>query len=337
MCKCKIHKDSIIRKSLPENDLISVVNSWIFLEEAKLENKIVSWFKKSQRKTLQKFKELTNEYYKKDEWEELFVELQDVTITKRIISYIHNCYSFERLTFPKEVLEFEKSNKVSKGVDEISKVDLDDFSNILDDSFIDSHIIGGNTAFNSMGINKDFQSTDKSTISLLNNNKSKISQNLSNQINSKLKFEILQGIKEGESPSKISNRIKKVYSNPITVNVKARFDSSGKMISKAYSYEMSPNEWARVVSSTEVNRAFNQGKIDAWAQTGVVEALEFVISPDERVCPICSALEGTTYTIEESRGVIPAHAVCRCTFIAILTKKDYKNDAIANIETLYAV
>lgn len=35
-------------------------------------------------------------------------------------------------------------------------------------------------------------------------------------------------------------------------------------------------------------------------------------------CPICAGLEGTTYTLEEARGLIPIHPNCRCAYIPVV-------------------
>jgi len=51
---------------------------------------------------------------------------------------------------------------------------------------------------------------------------------------------------------------------------------------------------AEMVATTEVTRAYAEGNRIAWAQSGVVEAMEWATANDERVCPICAPLGGLT-------------------------------------------
>jgi len=75
---------------------------------------------------------------------------------------------------------------------------------------------------------------------------------------------------------------------------------------------------ARVLARTEVINAHAEGALDGLERLGVkeVEALvEFSTAGDDLVCPQCMDLEGTVYTIEEARGLIPVHPNCRCAWI----------------------
>lgn len=78
---------------------------------------------------------------------------------------------------------------------------------------------------------------------------------------------------------------------------------------------------ARVLARTEVINAHAEASLNAYAEAGVegvnVKA-EFATAGDSRVCPECARLEGKTYTIDESRGVIPVHPNCRCAWLPAL-------------------
>lgn len=78
---------------------------------------------------------------------------------------------------------------------------------------------------------------------------------------------------------------------------------------------------ARVLARTEVISAHAEATINAYEEAGIdglqVRA-EFSTAGDSRVCPQCAALEGTTYTREEARGVIPVHPNCRCTWLPVI-------------------
>jgi len=76
------------------------------------------------------------------------------------------------------------------------------------------------------------------------------------------------------------------------------------------------------IARTEVIRAHAVGQLDALDKLGVKELglqAEWQTAGDSRVCPICSALAGTVYTIEEASGLIPAHPSCRCSWQPYLT------------------
>lgn len=51
-------------------------------------------------------------------------------------------------------------------------------------------------------------------------------------------------------------------------------------------------ERAELIASTEITRAYAQGQIRAWQQTGVVRSMRWNTANDERVCPICGPLGG---------------------------------------------
>jgi len=50
----------------------------------------------------------------------------------------------------------------------------------------------------------------------------------------------------------------------------------------------------------------------------VKKEVELSTAGDERVCATCEGLEGETYTIDEARGVIPLHPLCRCSWIPVI-------------------
>lgn len=83
---------------------------------------------------------------------------------------------------------------------------------------------------------------------------------------------------------------------------------------------------AETIARTETMRASNQGQLEAWDQaqekgllTGT-ELLEWITTPDDRLCPICEPLDGETaprggtFEVDGDRITAPpAHPRCRCT------------------------
>lgn len=72
---------------------------------------------------------------------------------------------------------------------------------------------------------------------------------------------------------------------------------------------------ARTLARTEVVAAQADANLTAFQEAGVegveVEA-EWSTAADP--CPICEDLAGKTYTLEEARGMLPAHPNCRCAW-----------------------
>lgn len=68
---------------------------------------------------------------------------------------------------------------------------------------------------------------------------------------------------------------------------------------------------AKVIAYTESTRAFSEGSILSFEQSGVVELFEWETVRDDRTCPICLPLHGRQFPL---RGDMrpPAHIGCRC-------------------------
>lgn len=95
---------------------------------------------------------------------------------------------------------------------------------------------------------------------------------------------------------------------------------------------------AEKIARTETIKASNAGQRLAWEQSGVVEGKQWLTAADERVDPICAALDGTFIPLRDNFfekgdefaaggakiGFIadvqepPAHPMCRCTLIPVL-------------------
>lgn len=75
---------------------------------------------------------------------------------------------------------------------------------------------------------------------------------------------------------------------------------------------------AVLLARTEIIRAYAEATLQEfrnWGVEGVTALAEFQTAGDDRVCPICSSLQGRVYTLEEASGVIPVHPLCRCCWL----------------------
>lgn len=74
---------------------------------------------------------------------------------------------------------------------------------------------------------------------------------------------------------------------------------------------------ARTLAQTEIIHAHAEGTLDRYESEDFTEVevqAEHLTAGDSRVCPECASLQGTTYTVQEARGLIPVHPRCRCSF-----------------------
>jgi len=74
---------------------------------------------------------------------------------------------------------------------------------------------------------------------------------------------------------------------------------------------------ARTMARTEIIHAHAESTLNRYqefAVPGVTAEAELSTSGDGKVCDKCRGLEGTIYTIQEARGIIPKHPNCRCAW-----------------------
>ncbi len=73
---------------------------------------------------------------------------------------------------------------------------------------------------------------------------------------------------------------------------------------------------ARLIAQTEITRAFAQGNLKAWQESGAIEKKRWRTNNDSLVCEICAPLNGKVVelNVEFAKGLAspPAHPGCRC-------------------------
>lgn len=77
---------------------------------------------------------------------------------------------------------------------------------------------------------------------------------------------------------------------------------------------------AKVIASTEVTRAYYEGTVASYRQSGVIQKLEWRTARDERVCPQCGPLHGSQTDLGGTfNGVTPPyHPRCRCWVVPVV-------------------
>lgn len=107
-----------------------------------------------------------------------------------------------------------------------------------------------------------------------------------------LRTVLTEGIKAGESQAQLAERVQGVYATASTLR-------------------------AKQIAGSETAQAFQYANYTAAKATGLPLSRGWLTSKDERVCPICSPLDGVTVAFDEKYpGEIEpgsAHVLCRCT------------------------
>jgi SPP1 gp7 family putative phage head morphogenesis protein len=82
------------------------------------------------------------------------------------------------------------------------------------------------------------------------------------------------------------------------------------------------NQRAELIARTEIMSASNAGQLDAWRaaqRDGMISSVlvrEFIVTPDDRLCPVCEPLDGEQAAMGDTfsfGGMYPpVHPACRC-------------------------
>lgn len=80
---------------------------------------------------------------------------------------------------------------------------------------------------------------------------------------------------------------------------------------------------AERVARTEMMSAYHKATVQEYRNAGFagVEVQAEFVTAGYNVCPICSALEGKIYSLDEVENLIPVHPNCRCTTIPVITEE----------------
>lgn len=148
-----------------------------------------------------------------------------------------------------------------------------------------------------------------------NSRSQKVSKDVNDETEKQLRAELSEGIRGGETSFELRARVEKVFGFAATVR-------------------------ADRIARTEVTTAQSFADIEAWTQSGVVEAKEWYTALDERTCKFCRPMQGQIVGLNKKyfdKGDVfegddgqtinldyadvqgPAlHANCRCVLLPVL-------------------
>ena len=127
-------------------------------------------------------------------------------------------------------------------------------------------------------------------------------------------FDLIKGVSED-----MKKEIKRVIRDGI-INGKSIDE-----IVKELKHVFNARKWRlNTIARTEIMRAANYGRWEAWKKSRVVVGKEWVTAFDDRTCPECASMDGDQAPLEKPfrNGVLmpPAHPNCRCTAVPIVDR-----------------
>lgn len=179
-----------------------------------------------------------------------------------------------------------------------TKAELERWAKMLVPYITEVVRINGEETMSNLGIATAFDVTNPRVASFIREHGAEAVKNISETTRDMLQATLEEGIKNGESIPKLSQRIADVYGQ-----------------SKDYRTDR--------IARTETTRASNNGTLEAYKQSEVVEKKEWIATMDNRVRPEHEAMDGETVPIDEnfSNGLpYPQDVNCRCSIAAVLTK-----------------
>jgi len=135
---------------------------------------------------------------------------------------------------------------------------------------------------------------------------------------SKLRGVFEEGFENGESINEIAKKIKDevrpkdLLATDEKGNILRKDDGTPKVLA---SKEVRPY----VIARTESVRAAAEGALNTYTDRKV-EKVQWIAAVSDRTCPTCLGLDHQIMTIEQAHNILPAHVMCRCTWIPIINE-----------------
>jgi len=175
---------------------------------------------------------------------------------------------------------------IEDGISQLEAMQMPDFKDLTD--------VNRNAL-----VKRTFATIDRAAVDFLANYQVQLLGDVSAELASGIKRTVSQGVLTGKSIPEVARDIGRV------VKDKDAFRRAGKTVFKT------AQRRATLIARTETLRAHNEGRKVFYRQVGITK-VRWLIADDERTCPICRALDGKVFGIDEVEGP-PRHPGCRCT------------------------
>ena len=155
--------------------------------------------------------------------------------------------------------------------------------------------LNGTESFIELGVEGSFDVTNPKVVAWLKKRCGNSIKGIADTTKDLLRKTLIEGVEAGESIPKLASRVKAVYE-----------DAKGFRATR--------------IARTEILSASNQGALQAYDQSGVVEKKEWLIAGD--ACEDCVPMQGEVVKLHDnfSCGVDspPLHPNCRCTILPVI-------------------
>ena len=174
---------------------------------------------------------------------------------------------------------------IEDGISQLEAMQMPDFQDLTD------------VSRNAM-VKRTFATIDRAAVDFLANYQVQLLGDVSAELASGIKRTVTQGVLTGKSIPQVAREIGHVVKN------KDAFRRAGKTVFKT------AQRRATLIARTETLRAHNEGRKVFYRQVGITK-VRWMIADDSRTCPICRALDGKVFGVDEVDGP-PRHPGCRC-------------------------
>jgi len=290
----------------------------ITLERAiKLDNAIEKFFKAVGReeRIRNRINKLAEENYKKflpvvEKWMDFTIKEINRAFRKK---YITKSYKFQKdkaIDITTKLLDWEKLNEDGK--------------RMLKPAMLDIMAKSGNEAYKIVGFEASFDILNPEAVKAVDKICSKLVTQVNKETKQAINHLIREGIKEGKSMGRVAKEIRplvglterqaKAVRNYEQWLINKRPDISALKRAKwVERYTKKLHKYrTEMIARTESMRATNEGNLIGYKEAGY-KTVRWSANVD--ACPLCDAESGHVYTIEESRGMLPAHPSCRCSWL----------------------
>jgi len=195
-----------------------------------------------------------------------------------------------------------KKSIIEKDVDDVLRITHDEreimkFTEFALPRITETLEINGTAAMAELGVEVSFDVTNPRVVKWIKKRCGTLIKSISDTTLDKLRKTLAEGVQVGEKIPSLASRVSAVYDE-----------------AKGYR--------AIRIARTETIAASNQGALEAYRQSEVVEKKEWYCAIDERTCEECSAMHGEVVKLDDSfsGGVNapPLHPNCRCTILPVL-------------------
>jgi SPP1 gp7 family putative phage head morphogenesis protein len=197
-----------------------------------------------------------------------------------------------------------KGKAIVKDIDDVLRVthnerEISKFADFALPRITETVRLNGTESFAELGIEGSFDVSNPEVVKWIKKRCGTLIKGISDTTLDKLKITLTEGIEAGESIPKLASRISAVY-------------------------EEAKGTRAEKIARTETIAASNQGALQAYKQSGVVEKKEFYCAIDERTCDECISLHKEIIGLDDSfsNGMDspPIHPNCRCVVLPVISE-----------------